>query len=135
MPQLPSGTHVGLSVQRVRELIEEGDFLAHMAMRLDVREPADLLPMIDLVLFKPWADGGVGREGLDALGEPYLAPFMLKDLGTPQCPWPAQDQEFLRSWMTTPRALAWQQETLDELQALCARVNLKLPEALKGILD
>jgi hypothetical protein len=135
MPQLPSGTHAGLSIDRINALLEDGNWGAHMAVGLEFREPADLLPIVNIVLFRPWPDGGAGREGLEALGEPYAADFMLNDVGTPKCPWPAEDQEFLLAWLATPRAQEWLQESFAQLQEIRSRVRPKLPEALKGILD
>lgn len=135
MPQLPSGLHVALSVDRFRASLESGDFGARLAFDVEAQEPRDLLPVINIVQFRPWPDGGAGREGLAALGEPVVAEFMLGDVGTARCPWSDEDQQFLMAWLQAPRSREWLQATYDELLELASRVKVVLPEALKGIFD
>ena len=135
MPQLPSGTHVAFSVDRFRAVLESGDFSAHLALRVEVREPEDLLPVINVVLFRPWPDGGDGHDGLAALGEPYCADFMLADIETDKCPWPERDKHFIAEWLMTPRARQWLQHVFDDLRDVGERTRVVLPDDLKGIFD
>lgn len=132
MPQLPSGTHVALNADRLLARLEENDFSLHMGLRMALREPADLLPLVNVVLFREARDG---EESFHGIGVPYLSDLMAEDVGTPKCPWPAADQEFFRAWLDSGPAQQWLAATFEEVRELQVRARVELPDNLKGLFD
>ncbi len=128
MPQLPSGRHVAISGDYTLALARKGNLALSMAFILEVKSAQDLLPLINVIYFKP-IDGANGK------GEPYPSGLMLSDIGTEKCDWPAEDVAFFNQWLASDIAKRWQQDLFDELAKLIRTVKPPLPDTLHGILD
>lgn len=111
MPQLPSGRRIGLSADRVFETLEGSDFKAALKLQQQLQEPADLLPLVDLIEYRP-------APGVAEPGEPHDTGLQVADLDTERCDWPATDQQALLEWLFSEPAEEWLEERYDELTAM-----------------
>jgi len=127
MPRLPSGRHVGLADQPIKELAKQGDFNLKLFFPSGVRKPADMAPLICIVYFHPGETDTVP-------GESYLSGLMLSDIGTNKCDWSQEDISAFNTWLETPRSQAFLKQGYDELHQILATVKAKLPESLQGVL-
>lgn len=132
MPQLPSGTHVALNADRLLARLQENDFSLHMGLHMALREPMDLLPLVNVVLFR---EAREGEESFHGIGVPYLSDLMAHDVGTPKCPWPDEDQQFFMAWLASAPAQQWLASTFEEVRELQERARLSVPDNLKGLFD
>lgn len=132
MPQLPSGTHVALDAHRLLQKLEEKDFSLHMGLLMALREPMDLLPLVNVVLFRAPQEGEATFQGI---GVPYISDLMAYDVGTPKCPWPTEDQQAFQAWLESAPAQQWFAETYAQVREIQKRVSLRVPDSLKGVFD
>jgi len=127
MPQLPSGLHVAISSEPIKELARRGDFKLKLFFPSVVKKPIDMAPLICIVNYHPGEDGGPG--------EPYPTNMSLADIDTDKCEWSETDKEAFRLWLARPQTLEYLQQEYDEVKQILEDVEAKLPESLTGVLD
>jgi hypothetical protein len=128
MPQLVSGRHVGLNVDRVLALARDGDFNHALALASTIRTPEDLLQVMDLVYFAAW-------RGQPDTSEPYLTGLTVRDISTDKCDWSPEEMRSFDSWLESPPARHWLRERFDELHEVLRTTKTSLPENLRGLFD
>ncbi|WP_395789790.1 hypothetical protein [Aquimonas sp.] len=129
MPQLPSGRHIGISQDRLYDWAEQAEFAALSEVLLNAQAPDDLHDLIDLI---EYADGSAPPSADEPdQGEPYLSEVSIRDIGSPDCPWPEADQQALLTWLHSDRTRGWLEETLQELRAMLA--DKSAPKATRGM--
>ena len=128
MPQLPSGRHVGLSMERALGLAREGNLALSLDYATNVKSPNDLAPLIDIVYYEP-------IEGEPPPGAPRLSGLTLSALETEQCDWSDEDRQAMRDLITGDRARDWLRAQYDELSELIRTVKAPIPENLRGIFE
>jgi len=127
MPQLPSGLHVGLTVEPAEDLIRKGDFGIHMNFVLGLCCMEDMAPVVSLVYYKG-EQGGMPTE-------PYLPGLILQDVQENRCGWSEADYQAFREWLASERMEEWLKESFKQLRDAISSTKVDLPKNLHGLLE
>lgn len=131
MPQLPSGQHVSISLDRALTGAGNGNFAVALMVEPGTTTVDDIGDLIDILYYR--ARSAPPTEANPGAGEPYLSGLCLSDITTEKCKWPAADKSAFHAWLQQPRTRAWLQEQFEELVRLVETVPVDEPEGLRGM--
>jgi hypothetical protein len=106
MPVLPSGRRVEFSLDRFRALLGRLDLNLAFIVTDALRDPDDLLVVMDAVHFS--LDGG----------KPYFADYVAADWETRAGDWSHSDRAALRTWLDSEAACFCREDAIDGIKAL-----------------
>ena len=92
MPVLPSGRRIEFSLDRFHTLLAQLDRRHAQHIAAALREPDDLLPVLDAVHFS--------RED----GTPYFADYFAADWTAYAAEWSSADRQAMRDWLVSDEA-------------------------------
>lgn len=121
MPTLPSGRRVEYSLDRFHALLRLMDDRQAQRIAENMRDPDDLLFVLDAVHFSV------------ADGSPYFAGYVAADWKAYAADWSTADRDTLQAWLFSPEARARREEAINYIKSLIAgRLDLPYPYALAG---
>lgn len=109
MPTLPSGRRVEFSIDRFRAMLSRMPVLEARQTVAALREPNDLLYVMDVVDFTPD-------------GQPYFANRIAADFASYAIDWSHEDQEALAAWIESASATFHRAEAIAGLRGMVAEV-------------
>jgi hypothetical protein len=100
MPILPSGRRIDFSLDRFTSFLARVEPLHARAIAAALRDPDDLLPVLDAVHYSPHS------------GAPFFANYVAADWECCAADWPAGDREALRHWFDSASARHYRAEAI-----------------------
>lgn len=131
MPQLPSGQHISISLDRALSGAGNGNFAVALMVKPDVTTVKDIGDLIDILYYR--ARSTPPTEENPGAGEPYLSGLCLADIYAEKCKWSAADKAAFHAWYMRPRTQEWLQEQFEELVRLVETVPVGEPGELRGM--
>jgi hypothetical protein len=110
MPMLPSGRRVEFSIDRFRALLSRMPVTDAKKTVSALREPNDLLYVMDVVEFTP-------------AGHPFLANKIAADFESYAITWSVDDQDALAAWIESDSATYYRAEAVANLHGMVAEVE------------
>ncbi len=125
MPQLPSGKHFAINDYELQEMFRKlaGGFRVHELMAIE--KPADLLPYLNVLYFKP-TDDAVTHDYHEKSAkipdgwQPYQSGFTVVTIRKELKKWPVEDQRAFAEFLTGEFCQGYLQSMLQNVEMIKA---------------